>query len=167
MTKRKAFDRSIGFLLADVSRLLRTDFDRRVRALGMTQAQWRAIAHIARDEGINQSTLAERLEVQPITIARLIDRMQSAGWVERQPDATDRRASLLFLTAKSRPVLEKMQTHADQALKAAMHGVSAADEKTLIATLEQMKLNLALPHAEPTETGGADDEDGRREREAG
>jgi len=161
------FDRSIGFLLADVSRLLRTDFDRRVRALGMTQAQWRAIAHIARDEGINQSTLAERLEVQPITIARLIDRMESAGWVRRQPDAADRRASLLFLTPKSKPVLEKLQTHADEALTAAMQGIDAGDEKTMVAALERMKLNLALPQAEPAEPHGADDDNGGRERKTG
>lgn len=164
---KRSLDKSIGFLVTDVSRLLRTDFDRRVRALGMTQVQWRAIAHIARDEGLNQSALAERLEVKPITIARLIDRMEKTGWVRRRPDEADRRATLLFLTAKAKPVLEKLQEHADEAMQAVLQGIGAEGEEALIAGLERMKLNLAAPHEGPAASGGVDHDHGRRERKAG
>src|SRR3546814_4821449 len=85
-------DRSLGFLLNDVSRLMRRNLNRRVQALGLTQSQWRALAYLSRQEGINQVTLADTLEVQPITLARLIDRLEAAGWVERRRHPSDRRA---------------------------------------------------------------------------
>lgn len=133
----------IGFLLADVSRLLRRDFDRRVRSLELTQAQWRAIAHLSREDGINQSALAERLEVKPITLARLIDRMEVAGWVAREADPEDRRASLVFLTTKAQPILEKLQAHADEALTDLMAGVPRSARKELEKALARMKRNLS------------------------
>ena len=142
MTARTRPDKGIGFLLADVSRLLRRDFDRRVRNLQMTQAQWRALAYLSRDEGINQAALADRLEVKPITIARLIDRMQAAGWVRREADASDRRASLLFLTPKAKPILDEMYARADEAVAAVMRGIPAAARRQLVSVLEQMKRNL-------------------------
>lgn len=147
MGANKRSDPGIGFLLADISRLLRRDFDRRVRGLGMTQAQWRALAHLARDEGMNQATLAERLEVKPITIARLIDRMEAADWVRREADAADRRATLLFLTPKAKPILDELQAHADQARKALMQGIAPAARSQLFATLEHMKTNLTAAAA--------------------
>ena len=142
MTARKRPEKGIGFLLADVSRLLRRDFDRRVRNLQMTQAQWRALAYLSRDEGINQAALADRLEVKPITIARLIDRMQAAGWVRREADASDRRASLLFLTPKAKPILDEMYARADEAVAAVMRGIPVAARRQLVSVLEQMKRNL-------------------------
>jgi DNA-binding MarR family transcriptional regulator len=132
----------IGFLLADISRLLRQDFDRRVRDLGMTQAQWRALAHLAREEGMNQAALAERLEVKPISIARLIDRMEAANWVLRKADSSDRRATLIYLTPKAKPILDELEARAEQARNALLQGIAASDRKRLIATLEQMKANL-------------------------
>lgn len=156
MTARRRPDKGIGFLLADVSRLLRRDFDRRVRSLDMTQAQWRALAHLSRDEGINQAALAERLEVKPITIARLIDRMQAAGWVRREADARDRRASLLFLTPKAKPILDEMYARADEAVVALMRGIPVAARRQLLSALEQMKRNLieAEPAADAAPLGG-------------
>jgi DNA-binding MarR family transcriptional regulator len=100
--------RSLGFLLTETARLIRRNFDRRVQPLGLTQTQWRAIAHLKHNEGIKQATLAEILEVQPITLARLIDRMERDGWVERRPDPNDRRAVQLFLTDKVEPVVAQM-----------------------------------------------------------
>jgi MarR family transcriptional regulator for hemolysin len=145
-------EQSIGFLLADVSRLLRRDFDRRVRALDLTQAQWRAIAHLAREEGIKQATLAERLEVKPITVARLVDRLQTAGWVTREADPEDRRASLLFLTAKAQPILAEMRAHADQALQDVMAGISQPARSGLIKALARMKKNLSAAEAAASST---------------
>jgi MarR family transcriptional regulator, transcriptional regulator for hemolysin len=148
------FDQSLGFLLADVSRLLRRDFDRRVRELALTQAQWRAIAHLSREEGIKQAVLAERLEVQPITLGRLVDRMEAAGWVKRTPDPDDRRASLLYLTAKAQPILAEMRAHANEALDDVMRGVSATARKQLTKALLQMKQNLLTETTtEPRSTG--------------
>lgn len=135
-------EKGIGFLLADISRLLRRDFDRRVRDLAITQAQWRALAHLARDEGINQAALAERLEMQPITIARLIDRMEAAGWVRRESDTSDRRASLLYLMPKAKPILDDLYARADGAVDALMQGISPTARRELRATLERMKTNL-------------------------
>jgi DNA-binding MarR family transcriptional regulator len=160
MTARSDGSRGIGFLLADVSRLLRRDFDRRVRSLGMTQAQWRAIAHIARDEGINQTTLADRLEVTPITIARLIDRLESTGWVTRCADAGDRRASLLYLTPKTKPLLERLQVHADEAREAMLRGLSRNDRRALVEALERMKRNLAATTSEQDTAGRGTKTDG-------
>ena len=106
----------IGFLIADVSRLLRRDFDRRVRSLSLTQVQWRAIAQLLREDGIRQAVLADRLEVAPITLGRLIDRLEVAGWVRRESDPGDRRACLLYLTRKAEPVLDEMRARAKEAV---------------------------------------------------
>lgn len=143
MPTRATPDQSLGFLISDVSRLLRSDFNRRVRSLGLTQAQWRAIAQLARDEGIKQATLAERLEVAPITLARLIDRLEDSGWVKRCADPDDRRLSRLFLTSKVQPVLDEMRAHAAQAVDAALSRVGSEDKRRLVRTLERMKQNLS------------------------
>lgn len=153
MSPSNRFDKSLGFLLADVSRLLRRDFDNRVRPLGVSQAQWRAIAHIAREEGINQTTLADRLEVKPITIARLLDRMAAAGWVERRADASDRRASRLFLTGRAKPLLDRLEEHAAAARAALMRGITRTESEALVRTLERMKRNLAAAEDRAVGTG--------------
>src|SRR3546814_7154100 len=103
-------DQSIGFLLSDVARLLRRNFTRRAQYLGLSQAQWQALAHLARREGVNQATLAESLEIQPVTLARLVDRLQEKGLVERRPDPADRRAFCLYLTPAAAPLLDRKRT---------------------------------------------------------
>ncbi len=134
---------SIGFLLYEVSRLMRRNFNQRVESLGLTQIQWRAIAYISRLEGCNQATLAEVLEVQPITLTRLIDRLQAAGWIERRPDPRDRRAVQVHLTEKARPLLEIMQKNSAETRKQAMAGISEETYASLIHTLQKMKVNLS------------------------
>lgn len=134
--------RNIGFLLKDVSRALRRDFDRRAKAHGLSLAQWQALALLARDEGVNQVTLAERLEIQPITLARLIDRLQEAGLVTRQPDPADRRAFRLYLTEAAQPLIAQMWAYAAETRAAAMAGLSDADRDTLIRSLQHMQQNL-------------------------
>ncbi len=145
MPAMKYFDpeKSIGFLIYDVSRLMRRDFDRRVQALGLTQIQWRAIAHIARQEGCNQATLADQLEVKPITLTRLVDRLVESGWVVRQPDPKDRRAVQLHLTEISRPLLETMQEKSLQTRAQALLGVGEDEFTVLFNTLKKMKSNLS------------------------
>src|SRR5258708_25213691 len=80
-----SLDRSFGVLLHDIARLLRKRYEQRARPLGLTRAQWQVLAHLQRHEGINQSGLAELLEIEPITIARLVDRMEEAGLVAPRP----------------------------------------------------------------------------------
>ena len=104
---------STGFLITDVSRLLRRSFDERARQIGVTRAQWRALTALRRHEGINQSGLADLIEVEPITLCRMVDRLEEAGHVERRRDPGDRRAWRIFLTDKSRPLLDRLGTIAD------------------------------------------------------
>ena len=100
---------SLGFLLNDMSRIMRKRFDRRARDLGLTRAQWRVLTRLRMRQGINQTTLADWLEVEPITLARHIDRLEEKGWVERRSDPNDRRAWLLYLDDSVRPILDEMQ----------------------------------------------------------
>ena len=131
--------RNLGFLLYEVLRLMRRNLDRRMR---LTQAQWRALALLSHNEGINQAGLAEVLEVRPITMARLIDRLESDGWVERRPDPGDRRAVRLYLTPKAGPLLEEIYAFADETREQALVGLSAQARSQLIDTLSTMKTNL-------------------------
>lgn len=150
-------DRNVGFLLHDVSRLLRKRFDRRARALGLTRAQWRVLAHLAPRQGINQTALAEILEVENITLGRHVDRLEGTGWVERRPDPDDRRAWRLFLTDKSRPILDKMEVLAVETQEEAMASLSAGERHGLMALLLSMKRNMLAREAANAETGEASD----------
>jgi DNA-binding MarR family transcriptional regulator len=132
-------EQTLGFLLFVVLRLLRRNFSRRVQ---LTQAQWRALAYLSLNEGINQAGLADLLEVRPITAARLIDRMESAGWVERRSDPEDRRAVRLHLTRQAGPLMKKMQALNAETLKQAFAGIPKSERRALIATLNTIKNNL-------------------------
>jgi len=135
-------EQSLGFVLNDVARLMRRNFNRRVQELELTQAQWQALAHISRNQGMNQSQLADILEVQPISVGRLIDRMEAAGWVERRPDPADRRAINLYLTDKAEPILTKMQKHGSAVRSQALRGVSETEQEIMLRTLFVMRKNL-------------------------
>jgi DNA-binding MarR family transcriptional regulator len=136
-------DRMLGFLVSDIARLMRRNMDRRLQSLHLTQAQWRAIVRLSRNEGMTQTALADSLEIQPITLTRLVDRMESAGWVERRMHPLDRRAVQLFLTAQAQPILAEMNERAADTLNEALRGVSPRAQRQLLATLEQIKQNLA------------------------
>lgn len=103
-------ERNLGFLVCDISRLVRRLFNSRGRDTGLTQPQWQAMFMISHNPGINQVSLADLLEIHPITLTQQLDRMQAAGWVERRTDPHDRRATCLYITPKGRPVLEKLRT---------------------------------------------------------
>lgn len=142
--------RRIGFLVADVGRLLRRSFELRGGHLGLTQAQWRALALLSRHEGINQATLAELLEIQPITVTRLLDRMEEHGWIERRPDPVDRRAVRLYLTPKAQPLLDDLQDIGIEIIALALKDIDPPARLALVEALERMKTNLA----EATEPAG-------------
>jgi MarR family transcriptional regulator for hemolysin len=147
-------ERSFGFLLHDVARLLRKRFDQRARALGLSRSQWQVLAHLSRHEGINQSGLAEILEIENITLGRLIDRMGEAGWVERRADPKDRRARLLFMTQKVAPVMEAMRALAEETRNEALEGLPPEQRETLIDMLLHVRANISERGAQPPRVGG-------------
>ena len=134
---------NIGFLLSDVSRLLRRRFDERARAVGATRAQWKALMSVARHEGINQGRLADHLEVEPITLCRMIDRLEEAGLVERRRDPADRRAWHIFLTARSRPLIGELGALAEDLTAQALAGLEEAEVALLARSLHRIRDNLA------------------------
>jgi DNA-binding MarR family transcriptional regulator len=132
----------LGYLLFDIARHLRRHFDSSVRDLGLTQSQWRVIVYLSRSEGISQTALADRLEIKPITLTRILDRMASAGWIVRRPSPQDRRAVQLFLTPKVSPLLAILSERATVTRRIAFAGVPESTRRQLIAALETMKQNL-------------------------
>lgn len=133
---------TVGFLISDISRLLRRRFDERARSIGVTRAQWRALTALSRQEGVNQGKLAELLEVEPISLCRMIDRLEEAGHVVRRRDPSDRRAWNIFLTEKSRPLLDQLQAIGTELVDAALDGLSEPDRATMINSLTRFHSNL-------------------------
>ncbi|MCG8596532.1 MAG: MarR family transcriptional regulator [Kiloniellales bacterium] len=148
-------DRNVGFLLHDVSRLLRKRFDRRARALGLTRAQWRVLVHLAPRQGINQSTLADILELDNVTLGRHVDRLEATGWLKRRSDPADRRAWCLHLTKKAQPVLDHMEGLAVRTQQEALNGISVSELDRLMATLMSIKRNILAKEETEGKASGA------------
>jgi DNA-binding MarR family transcriptional regulator len=146
-------DSSVGFLISDVSRLLRRAFDARARTIGVTRAQWRALTALKRHEGINQGGLAELLEVEPITLCRMVDRLEEAGHVERRRDPTDRRAWNIYLTDKSRPLIDQLRGLADELMGDALAGLDPAAQGALVDALARIRTNLSVSDHKDTAHG--------------
>src|SRR5262245_61576649 len=153
------YQRSFGFLLYDSARLLRRDFDRRARAIGLTRAQWSVLAHLSRNEGISQAGLADILDIEPITLGRLIDRLEDAGWVERRPHATDRRVYMLYLTPKAWPLIAQIRALSAETRAVALAGISAVEQALLVEILTRVRANLSEAPRAPlvAAAAGADD----------
>jgi len=139
---------TLGALLSDTARLLRRRFDQRARTLGLTRAQWNVLAHLYRNEGINQAGLADLMEIEPITVCRLLDRMEEGAWVSRQPDPADRRVRRLYMTPKAQAVLTQMRELAGDVYAEALDGLPPGAAEQLIASLIQVRTNLS---ARPSE----------------
>ncbi len=148
--------RGFGFLLKDVVRLMGRNFERRIAPLGMTQSQWRALLRLARKEGVNQASLAEQLDIRPISMTQTIDRLQAAGLVERRPDPDDRRAVRLYLTEAARPLLRQIDGLIAATLEEALAGLSEAARHQLVEQLARIKENLQQVEAARME-GGQDE----------
>lgn len=142
--------RSLGFLLADASRLVRQRFDARATSLGLTRAQWRVLAQLRRREGITQAALAEILEIEPITLARHIDRLETKGFVERRLDPKDRRARNLHLLPAARPVMEQMRALSELTRAEALRGMPKGTAEMLLDALIAIKENMNA--LDPVET---------------
>ena len=133
---------TLGFLMSDVSRLMRRRFDERARRSGATSAQWRALKLLERHEGVNQGKLAELLEVEPITLCRMVDRLEDSGLAERRRDPADRRAWQIYLTDKARPVLDDLHNVAGGMIEDALDGLSSQQRDDLIDALNTIRSNL-------------------------
>lgn len=136
------FQHELLFLLHDVARLLRVDADKRARLHGMTRAQWAILIWLERQPGISQKELAELLEVEPITVARLIDRLEARGMVERRPDPRDRRIWRLHLCGPAFPVLREIDRQRAGILEILTQGVDSATLEAMTKALVTMKASL-------------------------
>jgi len=139
---REDLSRNFGFLLNDVARLMRTAYDRRIRKLGLTRAQWWVLTHLYRSNGVSQTELAETLEIEKPTLGRLLDRLEAKGWVRREHDASDRRVWRVHLTDEVEPALRTMRRIAAELRRDALTGISAAERERFVDTLLAIKENL-------------------------
>lgn len=135
---------NIGYLLNDSSRLLRRAFDERVRELGLTAVQARLLLALQKFPDNNQVFYADRLEVEPITLTRIVDRMEEAGWIDRVADPADRRARRLHLTEKSRGIVSKLRARVEGLVEDMAFGLSLDDRAQLTRLLEIVSENLAI-----------------------
>jgi MarR family transcriptional regulator, transcriptional regulator for hemolysin len=138
----RSLNREFAFLLNDVARMLRTYADHKARRLGITRAQWTVLTRLDRFEGLKQSELAEMLDLQPITLTRLLDRLSTSGLIERRPDPNDRRANRLYLAPPARPLLERLDALGEELMATALTGVDRAAVERMVAALATMKENL-------------------------
>jgi MarR family transcriptional regulator for hemolysin len=134
--------RELAFALHDVARLLRTYSDQRARELGTTRAQWAVLARLQRCEGVKQNELAEALDLAPITLGRLIDKLTAAGLVQRRDDPADRRAHRLYLTDKAEPTLRELGLLAEDVMGRALAGLDEKEIGALRDGLIAIKANL-------------------------
>jgi DNA-binding MarR family transcriptional regulator len=148
-------ERTLGFLLHDVARFLRKRFEQNARELGLTRSQWQVLAHLAQNEGIQQGALADLLELEPITLVRILDRLQAANLIERQPHPKDRRIWLLHLHPDARPLLDQMREIGAATKAEALVGVSEADRERLIEILSTMRSNLLTAISGPADERSA------------
>ena len=141
-TTKSAERTTFGFLVTDVTRLLRKVFDRRAARFGLTRAQWRALKRLHHEQGITQNELAEYLEMEPIAVGRVLDRLQKSGFIERRADPQDRRCWRLHLTAKAHAVVDDMEQISAELFKQAQRGIPANELKIVLDAFARMKQNL-------------------------
>ena len=139
---RTPLEREVAFNINDVARLLKTYADQRARDFGMTRAQWAVLARVERSEGLKQCELADTLDLQPITLTRLIDRLCNGGLIERRSDPDDRRAKRLYLTPAARPVLDGLTRLGQDIMATVLAGIEPAAVEQLLALLLTLKTNL-------------------------
>jgi MarR family transcriptional regulator for hemolysin len=144
----RSLNREFGFILNDVARMLKTYADHKASQFGITRAQWVVLVRLDRFEGLKQAELAEMLDLQPITLTRLLDRLAECGLIERRPDPNDRRAKLLYLTPKAKPLLEQLGDLGSELMGTALAGVEREHVELMVAQLAIVKENLrqAIQH---------------------
>jgi MarR family transcriptional regulator, transcriptional regulator for hemolysin len=150
---RGSVDMNFLFTLGELQRLVRLYADKQAARYGITRAQWAVLAKVERIEGLKQTELAELLEMQPITLTRLIDKLCDNGWIERRADLTDRRVNRLYLRKAARPLLGKLSGLRSEITATALDGINPSDAHRLLALLESIKENvrnaIQVPAGEP------------------
>lgn len=147
----------LGFLIHDAQRLMRKRFEARAADYGLSAAQWRLLVRLVKDEGAPQARLAEFLEIEPISVSRLLDRMEAGGWITRRQDANDRRVRMIFPTDKSRAAFAAVKGIAGVVYEEALTGLSAEERRVLIHGLRSVVDNLSdgeTPSIEQTKVKG-------------
>ncbi len=142
MSPLRSLNREFAFILNDVARLLRTFADHKAAQFGMTRAQWAVLVRLDRCQGLKQSKLAEMLDLQPITLTRLLDKLSDSGLIERRSDPTDRRAKRLFLTPKAKPQLSRLAALGEETMASALAGVEPQSVEQMVTQLAVVKENL-------------------------
>ncbi len=135
-------ERSLGVIIAEISRLARKEFDRRVRHLGLTRAQWLFLYHLAQCPGSTQTELADRLQLEKITVSRHAERLLRAGWIERRNDVQDRRAYHLFVSREAGPLVSRLSRTAAELRDQYFAGLPRSRRDALIDDLLHIKANL-------------------------
>lgn len=138
----RSMNREFAFALNDAARMLRTFADHKAAQFGITRAQWVVLARLDHSEGLKQSELAEILDLQPISLTRLLDKLCESGLIERRPDPIDRRAKRLFLTPAARPLLEKLVDLGEHLMATALTGIERESVERMVVQLGIMKENL-------------------------
>src|SRR5580700_4521905 len=139
---RGSVDMNFLFTVGDLQRLVRAYADKEAARFGITRAQWAVLAKVERNEGMKQSELAEQMEMQPITLTRLIDKLCDNDWIERRGDETDRRVNRLYLRKAARPLLGKLSELRSELTATALDGINPSDAQQLLAQLEAIKENV-------------------------
>ena len=137
-------DEYIGVVISDVARLLRTEFDRRVRKLGITRTQWLVLTRLHRHPGASHTELADMMEVEKATAGRMIDRLQANGWVERRVEPGDRRIKRIYLTAEAERVHKRIWRVAESTVDDGLADLSSSEAPQLMALLMRVKRTLVL-----------------------
>lgn len=143
MSLKTAAHESLGFLLHDATRAIRRRFEAGAAELGLSSAQWRCLVHLMREGPSPQARLAELLEIEPISVSRLLDRMQEGGWITREADPTDRRVRIVSATPKTCAAFTEAKTIAEAIYADALAGLPPGTRETLMATLRQIIVNLS------------------------
>jgi len=134
--------REFAFTIMDVARLLKTYADQRARQFGISRAQWAVLMRIDRNEGLKQSELAEMLNLQPITLTRLLDRLADNGLIERRADPNDRRANRLYLKPAAKPLLGRLADLGADMMETVLEGISSTSIERMLKELSAVKDNL-------------------------
>lgn len=148
-------EREFAFQIMDVARLLKTYADQRARQFGISKAQWAVLVRIDRFEGLKQSELADMLDLQPISLTRVLDRLADNGLIERRADPNDRRANRLHLKPAARPLLDQLATLATDMMSTVLEGLDAKTIERMLRDLGLVKDNLRAAigrNATPSET---------------
>jgi MarR family transcriptional regulator, transcriptional regulator for hemolysin len=145
--------RNFGFMLRDLSRRYGLRFEQRASEIALTLPQCKALVRLERNEGVSQARLAELADVEPMTMVRILDRMEADGWLERRADPDDRRARCLYLTRKARPLLDEIWRLADLTRSEAFAGITQREREAFMHVLERIYANVCALKDQPIDAG--------------